>query len=187
MIRRRTWVALSLCLAGAALLYQLQRQQPSFPAKAQPLNLPRYTVIDAQWTRYGEDGMPSLTGHAAEVEYFDDGSGRARDLQLTALGFHGAPWVLTAPAAWLPAGTDEAKLLGRVQLDGRWPDDGEPLQLLTQDLWLNPGARRLHGDAPLTVTSPHRSGSAVGVRGDWGSQDLELLSDVRMHYDTGSQ
>lgn len=186
MSRRRSWVALGLCLAAAALFYQLQRQQPSPPGTVRQDHLPRYTVSDAQWTRYGADGTPSLTGQAAQVEYFDDGSGRAQDLKVTALSFHGSPWVLSAPTAVLPAGSDEAELLGGVELVGQWPDNDTPLKLQIADLWLSPDERRLHSDAPLTVTGSGRSGSAVGVRGDWGAQHLELLSDVQMQYDTGS-
>lgn len=143
---------------------------------------PRYTLVDASWTRYDADGQPALTGQASQIVYYDDRSGTAETLEVEALGIGGAPWHLSAPSAVLPAGQRRFELQGDVEVTGKWPDNGEDLHASTADLWIDPDAHQFQTDAPVAWDSDSREGSSLGLRADWRARSLTLPRDVKMRY-----
>jgi LPS export ABC transporter protein LptC len=149
--------------------------------------LPRYTLNEAELSRYDSEGEPSLLGRAQSIEYFDDESGRAEQLQVDVLNGEAAPWHLSSPLASLPAGQrpGERKILlqAPVLVSGRWPDNGEALQIETERLWLDADAHQFYTDAAVKLDSRARDGTAVGLRADWRQRSLRLLHDVKLHYD----
>lgn len=180
----RKLIPLLLVPALAGLFFTFQRMDNStieMPAAAQ--SLPRYTLAGAELTRFDTDGEPMLLGQAQSMDYFDDASGRAHELKLDLLSGGATPWHLAAPAATLPAHQHRFLLEGPVVADGRWPDSGEPVQLLTDRVWVDPDRRELQTDAPLQWQGPVRSGDAVGMRADWGGHSLQLSHNVKMHYE----
>jgi len=180
--QRLTPVLLVPALAG--LFYTFQRMDSSIVEGAQaPLSLPRYTVDGAELTRFNVDGSASLYGQADSIEYFDDQSGRARNLRVDLLAGGAKNWNLTAPAANLPAHQHRFMLEGPVLATSRWPDNGATLTVHTDHLWVDPDQHEIDTDAAVDLHSPQRNGSAVGMRSDWIEQSLQLQHKVRMIYE----
>jgi Uncharacterized protein conserved in bacteria len=179
--RRRLLLPLALVAAAIALLYSLDRQEnQNLQTPESTATDVRYSVQDAELTRYGVDGSLTLQGHASEVRYFRDGSANATDLRLHVFGAHGGPWLATAPLATLPGKQQEIELHGPVQVTGRWPDNHAPLRIDTAHLWLAPETHRFHTDARVDVSGGGRQASGTGMTGNWADSDLTLLADVRM-------
>ena len=184
MSGKRVAIALLLAAALGGLLYTFQRMDSSSVAVRQGLaTLPRYTVADAELTRYDTEGAVMLHGQAASVDYFEDQSGRAHDLQVDLISGGDRTWHLTSPAATLPPHQNRFMLEGPVLAGGQWPDSGEELLVRTQQLWVDPERREIDTDAPVELDSPHRSGNAVGLRSDWAQQSMQLLRNVKMSYE----
>ncbi len=182
----RRLIPLLLLPALAGLLYTFQRMDSSGISTPEgPAALPRYTVSSAELTRYDADGSVTLSGQADTIDYFDDQSGRAQNLQVDLVSDDEKTWHLSAPAATLPAHQRRFMLEGPVLANGRWPDSGEDLVVRTDHLWLDPDHHQIDTDAPVELQSPLRSGNAVGLRSDWSQQTLQLLHNVRMTYITG--
>jgi len=182
MIRGVLLGALLLALIG--LLYTLQRSNDvAITPAPEPNALPRYTLTNAVLTRYDTDGRPALRGHAQTLDYYDDESAHAENLQLDLLSTARAPWRATAPSGMLPAHSHRFLLEGNVVAEGRWPDNNEALTIRTEQLWVDPDQHSLQTDRPVTLTGATRDGSAVGVKANWVEQNMELLNDVKMHYE----
>ncbi|MDB5976374.1 MAG: export transporter periplasmic protein LptC [Nevskia sp.] len=176
-----------LLLPGlAGLFYTFQRMDNSnIDTPEAPTTLPRYTVNGAELTRFDVDGGVSLYGQAEAIDYFDDQSGRAQNLQLDLLDDEEKTWHVTAPAANLPAHQRRFMLEGPVVANGHWPDNGEAVAIHTDRLWIDPDRHEVDTDAPVELHSPLRNGNAVGLRSDWAEQTLQLLHNVHMIYTTG--
>lgn len=169
------------------LFYTFQRMDNSIvETPEQPVALPRYTLSDAELTRYDADGQPSLHGLADTIDYFDDQSGHAHNLRVDLVADDDRTWHLTAPTATLPPHQHRFMLDGPVLAQGEWPDNGEDLALHTDRLWVDPDRREIDTDAPVQVSSASRSGSAVGLRSDWTGQSIQLQHNVKMTYQTPS-
>ncbi len=182
MIRYPLIVTLLLALAG--LFFTLQKANDvSIAPAAEVTKLPRYTLTNAVLTRFDATGTPSLRGHADTLDYFDDESAHAEKLQLTVLSGVTMPWHIAAPSGTLQAHSHIFLLEGDVVADGNWPDNNEALTVRTEQLWVDPDQHLLHTDRAVTLTSATRNGSATGFRGDWIEKNMQLLDDVKMHYE----
>jgi LPS export ABC transporter protein LptC len=180
----RRLIPLLLVPALGGMYYTLQRMgAPAAAPAAAPAGLPLYTLDQAELTRYGADGAPTLRGIAQRIDYFPDQSAQAYDLQVDLLAAEGAPWRLSAPAALLPAQARRFELSGPVLAQGRWPDDGSALQVRTEQLWIDPDLHEIATDAPVDLAGDTRQGRALGLRADWSARNLWLLHDVQMQYE----
>jgi LPS export ABC transporter protein LptC len=180
----RKLIPLLLVPALGGLFYTFHRlDNAGIEAPPPAADLPRYTVENAVLMRFDADGATQMQGHADSIDYFDDASGRAHGLQFDLLSGSETPWHLTAPAASLPAHQHRFLVEGPVVANGAWPDSGEQLELHTDRLWVDPDRHELQTDSPLDWTGPTRSGDAIGMRADWAGRRLQLLHDVRMHYE----
>lgn len=181
--RRRLGLALLAVGGLAALQFTFLRLDDSGSiAPDIAVGPPRYTVSGAQLTRHDRNGDPNLRGTAANVEYFDDESGRATTLHLDLIADGRPNWQLDTPTATLPAGQHRYLLEDAVQVRGIWPDTGEPVRVDSTQVWVDPDTRSFYSDTPVQVSSAARNGTAVGMRGDWLSHRLQLEKDVRMSY-----
>lgn len=183
MNARRT-VLVTVLAVLVALLYLLQQVDDSAITKAEVDNrLPRYTLHQAVLTRYDAQGQPSLRATADQLEYFDDESAVGRNMVVDVLSGTRTPWHATAPVGHLPAHEHAFVLDDDVVADGNWPDNDEPLNVRTTQLWVDPDTHELHTDQKVVFTSATREGTAIGLRSNWKLQDLHLLKDVNMRYD----
>jgi LPS export ABC transporter protein LptC len=176
-------IPLLLLPALAGLFYTFQRMDNSMvETPAPPTTLPRYTLAGADLVRFDSEGEPFLRGQAESIDYFDDQAGLAHNLQVDLATDDERSWHLTAPSANLPPHQRRFMLDGPVLASGEWPDNGEPLSLRTDRLWIDPDRHQIETDAPVDVHSDSRNGNAVGMRSDWAGQSLQLLHNVKMTY-----
>jgi len=172
-----------LAIAAGALLFTLNRLDEGAVLPDAVANVaPRYTLIDTDWTRFDDDGQPSMTGAAETMVYFSDQSGQATNIVVNALDINGGPWKLAAPNALLPATEKRIELLGNVDIAGQWPDSGDALRARTDKVWVDPDKHQINTEEPVEVDSSRRSGTAVGLDANWENRSLQLLHDVKMIY-----
>jgi LPS export ABC transporter protein LptC len=181
---KRQWV---LWLAAVpilgAVLYTLQRaDQAETITETAATALPRYIVRNAQLTRYDTDGSATLHAAASSIEYFDDDSSQAHDLQAELLSDGEATWHLSSPTGTMPPREHRILLGGPVLASGEWPDNGAPLSVDTTQVWVDPDSHQFETREPLTINGEARHGSAVGMRVNWDERRLQLLHNVKMTY-----
>jgi LPS export ABC transporter protein LptC len=175
------WIA-AVPILGA-VLYTLQRaDETETVTPVATVALPRYTVRDAQLTRFDTEGVATLHANSSSIEYFDDDSGQAHDLQADLLSDGDATWHLSAPTGTLPPHDHRILLGGPVLASGEWPDNGAPLSIDTTQVWVDPDSHLFETREPLTINGEARHGSAVGMRVNWDERRLQLLHNVKMTY-----
>lgn len=180
----RIAVAAIAVAALAGLLYTLNRlDEVAVIASTTDDRLPRYTLSNAELTRYDADGQPALRATATSLEYFDDESAQASTLKLDVLSGARTPWHIEAPTGSLAPGSRVMALSGNVTADGQWPDNGEAVSLRTPSLLVDPDRHLLSTDAAVTADSRTRQGSAIGMTANWVQQDLRLINNVKMRYE----
>lgn len=181
---RRSVVPLTLAAAGlGALLLTFDRYERNLlPALQEGGTPPRYTVSDADLTRYDADGTATLRGHASSIEYFDDDSGHAVDVSVDLLEDNAVAWHLTSDTAVQPAHERRILLDSPVVASGHWPDNGEAVTIDSSQVWIDPDAHIFQSQTPVSAQSKSRQGTAVGMLADWQTQRLRLLHDVKMTY-----
>lgn len=182
MTARRAVLPLLLMASAIALLYNLYLQSRVAPVARGSGNPPRYTLNDVDWVRYNDAGQPSLRGHAAQIDYYNDQSATGKTMRVTVLRNDNTAWTATSPSGEMPTNQNRLRLDGKVQIRGRWPDNNQPLQIDTTRLWIDPHVHELSTDAVVILSSPMRNGSATGLRADWMTRTLNLFADVKMTY-----
>lgn len=180
----RTAVAAIAVAALAGLLYTLNRiDDVAVVATTVDDRLPRYTLSNAELTRYDADGEAALKATASSLEYFDDESAQATTLVLDVLSGARTPWHITAPTGTLAPGSRVMTLSGNVIADGQWPDNGEAVTVRSPTMKIDPDAHLLSTDADVSADSRTRKGTATGMTANWTQQDLRLLNNVKMRYE----
>ena len=144
--------------------------------------LPRYTARQATLTRFDAEGVLVLRGKASSVEYFDDDSGQAHDLQVELLADGETQWQLSSPAGTMPAHERRILLAGDVLAKGEWPDSGIPLTVDTTQVWIDTDTHQFDTREAVHLNSEARYGSADGMRVNWDDRHLQLLHNVKMTY-----
>jgi LPS export ABC transporter protein LptC len=175
--------ALPILVALGVLLATWQGPAPA-PQRAAPSaqSLPRYKVLDGQWTRYNAKGQPEFVVTAQSIEYYDDESARLTTLEMHSLGGANSPWRLSAPEGYAPPQSQHRmQLRGGVDAMGHWPE-GEPLHFTAPYLWVDERNRQLFTDAAVEVRGRNRSATADGLRADWVGKSIELLGHTKMRY-----
>jgi LPS export ABC transporter protein LptC len=173
-----------LALALGAMLWSLQQFEREGVVVGEVSDrAPRYLVDNAVLDRFDETGVHVLHGTATHLQYFDDESAKARDLDATTLVDDQPGWNLTSPSALLPAKSKRFLLQGDVVARGKWPDNGLPVTVRTTEVWIDPATHVLNTDENVAIDSDGRDGTATGLRADWIARRVELLHNVKMRYD----
>ena len=170
----------ALVIAAVYLSWRGLQAPPPEVVAAQK-ELPRYAVTHAQWTRLGVSGEPEFRASAEAIDYYADGSARARAVGLDALGGHDSPWLLRAPAGEAPPRSRRLLLTGGVEATGEHPN-GAPVRFTTERLWVDLLRRELYTEAPVEVHTDFRSATARGLRADFRGERVQLLNDVQVDY-----
>src|SRR3569623_947025 len=152
------------------------------PSPTSATALPRYTARDATLTRFDSDGTATLHATASSVEYFDDDSGKAHDVQADLLADGDMSWTRSSPIATLPAHERRILLDGPVIAKGHWPDNDAPLTIATNKVWVDPETHQFETREAAQLNSEARYGSATGLRANWDERRLQLLHNVKMTY-----
>ncbi len=93
-------------------------------------------------------------------------------------------WYITAESAVITADREQVTLAGDVKLMRRNTVTGDVLDIATRDVLLNITPRTASTDAAVNIRADRDRLDAVGMRLDIINDRVELLSEVRAHYET---
>lgn len=184
-MNRRILIA-TLLVALAVLLNNWlsgKREESRREKEEAGLHVPDYFLRDFTATTMNSAGRPDQRLQAALMQHFgDDGSMELTQPRLTlyANDKGGEPWQISAARGQVRAGGREVVLSGDVRMHRS--DNGQELELQTDNMLIRPQQRYAQTDAPVTVTAPQGRMTAVGLRAFLTDQRLELLSRVRGDY-----
>ena len=95
----------------------------------------------------------------------------------------GEEWYITAESAVITADREQVTLRGEVKLLRRNETTGEMLDILTSDVLLNVTPRTASTDSDVRLRHAGDRLDATGMNLDMIKDHIELLSEVRAHYE----
>ena len=93
-------------------------------------------------------------------------------------------WYITAESAVVASDHEEITMYGEVRLVRTNVATGERLDIDTRDVLLNVTPRTAQTDSSVRIRQAGNRLDAVGMRLDMINDRVELLSEVRAHYET---
>lgn len=148
----------------------LVAQQPGPDAFAENINL---EIMDRA-------GHPLYHLRAANMEYYQDED----RLQLTGplldvTRSNGTHWQLSAEGGRTDSSGDPVWLQGKVEIHRLASDSSKPLEILAEDLLVQPAAALAETDHAASITGNGYQLETVGLDADFGNNRLKLRSRVR--------
>lgn len=186
MSPRRTRRAILLFGLLAALSWILAR--PGADDDARPMEgldtRLNYALFDFSGRLYGDEGdirlriqAPLLRSDAAT----GIGTVQQPDIRIQQ---DDEEWYITAELAVVAADREQINMSGEVTLVRTNVATGEQLDIATRDLLLNVTPRTASTDSSVRIRQAGNRLDAVGMRLDMINDRVELLSEVRAHYET---
>ncbi|HET9818124.1 MAG TPA: LPS export ABC transporter periplasmic protein LptC [Rhodanobacteraceae bacterium] len=177
--RTITWlIVLAIGAATTQLLIWWLRPPPKPVAMVGP---PRssYQLDDFTLHAFGQDGKLAFTmtaPHLARREGND--SLYVNAPKYFFVGSDGSEWYGTSQYAWINADSDLVKLIGKIDMRRPPTAEVEAAQIHTADATVWTNDKRMATAAPSVIREPGSILRGVGMKADFDTHELELLSDV---------
>ena len=180
----RLLLLVTVLLISVAMLLTVRNFDKAGVPQAQDIGgtHPRYIVRDAEWTRLGADGHPQFHVTASTIDYYDDQSAVLGNMTMDGLSGSKGAWTLTSPAGQMPDNQERVLLKKPVVATAHSSRSGEPIQLYTDQMWVDSKRKEIYTDAPIRMIQGQQQATATGLRADWAGQKLDLLHDVKVTY-----
>ncbi len=94
-----------------------------------------------------------------------------------------APWFARADSGWIGAGNDVVLLHGNVSVWRQNPKGVREIEVQAPDLRILPEKRYAETDSAATIITPTSVTNGIGMRARLAFGLVELLKNVRTHYD----
>lgn len=174
-----------LALAGLSvwMLSVVNAPQPGAPPG--PGHIPDYYLDQFTATAMGDNGKPLYRLTAAHLDHYPDDD--LKELTRLHLDWYrpGLPdWSLDAEEGRILDHNRLILLLGRVVMVRAHAKDSPAIRLVTRDLTIRPGQKYAETGAAVTISSGLNRIQATGMRVYFDAGRVELLADVRGHYET---
>jgi len=140
-----------------------------------------YTLEDFDLQVMNDAGQPSFRVISPFLEKSPDDGSVTVDTPVVFLYDRGAEnWRIDSASGWIRADGEELERRGDVVLDRRQP---EALTIRTPSLWIYPELEQARSQQAVRIERPGVTLEGVGMNAWLGSQRIELLSEVKGHYE----
>ncbi len=178
---RRTLAWLAVLAVAAALTQLLVWWFKPPPKPVAMVGPPRsgYELHDFTLRAFGQDGKLAFTmsaPHLARREGND--SLYVNAPKYTFVASDGSNWNGSSQYAWVSADNDLVKLIGKVNLHRPPSANVSEAEIHTADATVWTRDKRLATAAPSVIQEPGSILRGVGMKADFNTRSLELLSDV---------
>lgn len=178
---RRTvaWLVALVAIAAVTQLLVWWLRPPPQPSAIVGPPRSSYELDDFTMYAFGDDGSLafSMTSpHLARREGNDSLYVNAPRYYFA--GSDGSDWHGTSQYAWISSGNDLVKLIGAIEMHRTPTQDIQPAEINTADATVWTQQKRMATAAPSTIQEPGSILRGVGMKADFSTHSLELLSDV---------
>lgn len=143
-----------------------------------------YYMENFEMTTMNDKGRPSsLLISNKMLHYPDDDSTELNKPVMTMYREVGKPWIISAERGWIAADNKLILLSGNVVISRHSGPNNRAVKLYTERLRIHPKADFAETDQPVTMISENRKTTAIGMRAYIRDGQLQLLNDVRVHYE----
>lgn len=179
----RATLTLLLLLAAIATGWSIWRQHAAGTVAQAPSALPNYVLHDFELVALDKQGKESFTLRAPRLA--QDATDRTLSLQTPLFLLpdkDGEHWRLRSHTGWVAADNSEVRLRGKVVATS--PPSTDPTTIRTEQLNVFPDKHKATSPVLVAVRQPGLTMHGTGMRADLAGKRVELLSKVRMTYDS---
>ncbi len=143
-----------------------------------------YYMVNFTRTEMGLQGRPKNQLRAEYMQHFpDDDTMELVEPRLELYKQAGRTWYVSAEKGWATSNNEVVLLYGEVHIWQLDDTGARSLEVITWDLKVLPAEEYAETDKPATIISPGSVTDAVGMRVNMQKSKLELLSEVKTHYE----
>ena len=184
MLNRWTTIGGLLLLVGVTSQWLIYLEQEPGIIKSEVSHLPDSYMEDFTRTDMDENGLIKRRLRGESMKHFaDDDSSELLRLQLEIYRDGLNPWYVIAERAWVSGDSQLIQLFGEVHI---WNNDAKgerAVEVITRDVRALPETEYAETDQAATIITPSSITHGVGLRAYLGSERLELLDEVKTHYE----
>ncbi len=181
---QRWIILLLLVMVGLTGWWLEEVDDEQRPKSEEQRHDPDYYMENFIRTEMGETGEPKNQLRARFMQHFPDDD--TVELEEPWLEFYkpgGRTWYVNAERGWVTSGFEVVLLYGEVRI-WQWNDAGaHSVEIITRDLKVLPEEEYAETDMPTTILTPRSKTTAIGMRAKLQNSKLELLDEVKTHYD----
>ena len=167
----------------------LSRLDPDlFASHRTQRHVPDFYMENFVTTTMDETGLPKRRVEAEYTAHFPDTN--THEFQRPDMIIYrpeGAPWHVQSERGWLSSSGDVMLLLGKVHIWRNSVDNQKALDVRTEDLRVLPEREYGETDKHVTITTPTSRTTGTGMRAHLADNRLEILNDVKTHYEPKRQ
>lgn len=180
-MNRNRGILLGLLLLGAIATQWAVTKYSVEPEAGLPLARSDYVLEEFRLSAMDETGKPRFVLQAPRLERLPgEEAATVSDPRLWLYEETGAPWEMSAEAAWIGANAKELRLQGAVTLSQTEPSYPTVIQGSSIAIW--PDEKRAASEQTVTVTRPGEFLEGRGMIADLASSRVELKADVKARY-----
>lgn len=180
--------ALVLIILSVLSFWLYQSLDEDTAVAAVKVHEPDYYLIEM--VRHTMDEFGNLANVLRAVElyhYPDDDSMELAQPELEIYNDDDEPWRVVADKAWISANNEVILLKGGVEVWRLNEEGHRQIEILTSELRVLPNEKYAETDKPTTINSPTGVTRTIGMRANFSVNRIELLEQVRSHYEQKSK
>ncbi len=175
-------IMVALTLASYWVLKQLQPDL--FATHRSQRHVPDFYMENFVTTTMDETGVPKRRVEAEYMAHYPDTD--THEFQRPDMLIYQpnrGPWHVRSERGWLSASGDVMLLLGKVHIWRNSTGDQKALDVKTEDLRVLPDREYGETDKAVVITTATSRTTGTGMRANLAENRLEILNDVRTHYE----
>ena len=182
LTRWGNWVILILLAFGTTWLEHSIKKVLSKPSVEISDNVPDYTMTNFQTKQMDEQGDLKNELTAETMQHYKNTNSKLKNPYMV---FYAAgqqvSWTVRSERGEISPDGKQIWLLGEARLQ-RY-NQNPPLEIISRDIWLQLEKQYAETAAPTTILSGLYKTQSVGMRVFMLTKQIELLSQVRGHYE----
>jgi lipopolysaccharide export system protein LptC len=184
VLNRWTIIGVLLLLVGVTGGWLMRLEEKPKDAAKEVRHVPDSYMEDFTRTDMDENGLVKRRLRAEYMRHFpDDDSTELLRPRLEIYNGGSKPWYATAKKGWVSADNELIHLFGEVHI---WSNDAQgrrKVEVITEELHAWPQIEYAETDKAATIITPASITHGIGLRVYLGSERLELLNEVKTHYE----
>lgn len=184
---KRLLLLLGILLATAVSgwLFRSPSEPPAIFLPPELPHEPDYYLKNFVATTMSDDGKPSRRLAADSMVHFpDDDSATLDRPRLVLFTEHGRSWEITSASGRVNAGGESIDLRGEVRISAVGAEaEGNQVEILTSEMVIWPERQYAETGSAVQIRFAGGAVDAVGMHADFKQRRLELLAEVRGHYE----
>ncbi len=184
MLNRWTVIGVLLVAVAVTSRWLMRLEEDIEGIRKEVRHIPDSYMEDFTRTDMDENGLIKRRLSGEYMRHFaDDDSSELLLPRLEIYNGGSKPWYVTAEKGWVSADSELIQLYGEVHIWNNDAKGGRKVEVITEELRAWPQAEYAETDKAASIITPASITHGIGLRAYLGRERLELLNEVKTHYE----